>query len=113
MALIVRFARVTRLCQKSVFTESTPAARAGDRAGFFVARPPAAAARGTRSGNAPACGDGDTNCRLQKRGGHCFAPVLYNENTYSDVWRRKRRGRSPDRAKRDPGISQAAMMSTS
>ena len=71
-----------------------------------------AAARGTRSGDAPACEDGDANCRLQKRGGHCFAPVLYNENTNSDVWRRKRRGRSPDRAKRDPGISQAAMMRT-
>ena len=54
-------------------------------------------------------------CKLQvaETSGHCFAPVLYNENTYSDVWRRKRRGRSPDRAKRDPGISQAAMMRTS
>ena len=38
--------RVTRIFQKSVFTEATPAARAGCRAGFFVARPQAAAAPG-------------------------------------------------------------------
>jgi hypothetical protein len=51
---------------------------------------PAGRARGgTRSGNAPACENGDTNCRLQTRGGHCFAPVLYNENTNSGVWRAK------------------------
>ena len=139
--------RVTRIFQKSVFTETTPAARAGDRAGFLLrgrvcGRAPRvlpclqkkqrntgdhsdavserpkresvpAAARGMQSGNAPACEGGATNCRLQKMRGHCFAPVLYYENTYSDVCRRKRRGRSPDRAKRDPGISQAAMMRTS
>src|SRR5262249_22609716 len=46
IALIIRLTRVTRIFQKSVFTESTPAARAGDRAGFFVARTQAAAARG-------------------------------------------------------------------
>jgi len=38
--------RVTRIFQKSVFTETTPAARAGCRAGLFVARPQAAAAPG-------------------------------------------------------------------
>jgi hypothetical protein len=41
--------RVTRIFQKSVFTETTPAARAGCRAGFFVARPQAAAAQGVFS----------------------------------------------------------------
>src|SRR5262249_53953240 len=44
-----RLTRVTRIFQKSVFTETTPAARAGDRAGFFVARPQAAAAQGVFS----------------------------------------------------------------
>jgi hypothetical protein len=39
-----RLTRVTRIFQKSVFTETTPAARAGCRAGFFVARTQAAAA---------------------------------------------------------------------
>src|SRR5215510_1500052 len=41
--------RVTRIFQKSVFTETTPATRAGDRAGFFVARTQAAAAQGVLS----------------------------------------------------------------
>src|SRR5690349_5433842 len=41
--------RVTRIFQKSVFTEITPAARAGCRAGFFVARTQAAAAQGVFS----------------------------------------------------------------
>src|SRR5262249_43550461 len=36
--------RVTRIFQKSVFTEPPPAARAGCRAGFFVARTQAAPA---------------------------------------------------------------------
>src|SRR5215471_9154502 len=39
---------------------------------------------------AHACEDGDANCRLQKRAAICFATVLYNENTNSDVWRRRR-----------------------
>jgi len=39
-----RLTRVTRIFQKSVFTETTPAARTGCRAGFFVARTQAAAA---------------------------------------------------------------------
>jgi len=43
-SLTFRLTRVTRIFQKSVFTESTPAARAGCRAGFFVARTQAAAA---------------------------------------------------------------------
>jgi hypothetical protein len=41
-----RLTRVTRIFQKRVFTETTPAARAGCRAGFFVARTQAAAAPG-------------------------------------------------------------------
>src|SRR5262249_13380402 len=36
--------RVTRIFQKSVFTETTPAARTGHRAGFFAARTHIAAA---------------------------------------------------------------------
>src|SRR5205809_5677166 len=35
---IFRLTRVTRIFEKSVFTETTPRARAGCRAGFFVAR---------------------------------------------------------------------------
>jgi F0F1-type ATP synthase gamma subunit len=38
--------RVTRIFQKNVFTETTPDARPDGRAGFFVARPARAAARG-------------------------------------------------------------------
>jgi hypothetical protein len=41
--------RVTRIFEKKVFTETTPAARAGDRAGLFAARTQAAAARGVFS----------------------------------------------------------------
>src|SRR5262249_56646013 len=48
-ALIFRLTRVTRIFQKSVFIEITPAARAGCRAGFFVARTQAAAAQGVES----------------------------------------------------------------
>jgi hypothetical protein len=29
---------------------------------------------------------GDANRWLQKNGRHCFGPVIYNENTYHDVW---------------------------
>src|SRR6516165_11252920 len=36
---IFRLTRVTRIFQESVFTETTPEARAACRAGFFVARP--------------------------------------------------------------------------
>src|SRR5262249_50574648 len=36
---IFRLTRVTRIFEKSVFTETTPGARAACRAGFFVARP--------------------------------------------------------------------------
>src|SRR5262249_2576664 len=36
-----------------------------------------------------ACRHRDADRRLQKRGGHCFATVLYNENTYHNVWRRR------------------------
>jgi hypothetical protein len=46
LPFIILLTRVTRIFQKSVFIESTSAARAGDRAGFFVARTRAAAARG-------------------------------------------------------------------
>jgi hypothetical protein len=41
--------RVTRIFQKSVFTETTPVARAGCRAGLLVARTQAAAAQGVFS----------------------------------------------------------------
>jgi hypothetical protein len=40
---------VTRIFQKRLFTETTPAARAGDRAGLFAARTQTAAARGVFS----------------------------------------------------------------
>src|SRR5205807_2373610 len=45
---IIRLTRVTRIFQKNVFTKATPAARAGCRAGLFVARTRAAAARRSR-----------------------------------------------------------------
>jgi hypothetical protein len=73
------------------------------------------AARGTQSGNAPACADGDANCRLQKRAA-IVSRLFFTMKIPTpacgggsdvDV------GRSPDRAKRDPGISQAAMMRAS
>jgi hypothetical protein len=40
-----RLTRVTRIFQKSVFTEATPAARTGNRAGLFAARTQDAAAQ--------------------------------------------------------------------
>jgi Family of unknown function (DUF5681) len=43
---IFRLTRVTRIFQKKIFSETTPGARAGCRAGFFVARAARAAARG-------------------------------------------------------------------
>ena len=63
IALIIRLTRVTRIFQKSVFAESTPAARAGDRAGFFVARTQAAAARGVFP---CATTERDKPCRLRR-----------------------------------------------
>src|SRR5262249_60450989 len=47
---IIRLTRVTRIFQKNVFTKATPAARAGCRAGLFVARTRAAAAPRSRWG---------------------------------------------------------------
>jgi len=43
---IFRLTRVTRIFQKKIFSETAPGARAGCRAGFFVARAARAAARG-------------------------------------------------------------------
>jgi hypothetical protein len=34
-------------------------------------------------------GAADANRWLQKKERHCFGPVIYNENTYHDVWCRK------------------------
>src|SRR5262249_13838600 len=87
-----RLTRVTRIFQKSVFTEATPAARAGCRAGFFVAR------RASRAGATddvtcppPHPRMPTSRCRppVAETGGHCFATVLYNESTYHSVWRRR------------------------
>ena len=36
-----------------------------------------------------ACQHRDANRWLQETMGHCFGPVIYNENTYHDVWSRK------------------------
>src|SRR5262249_23275974 len=74
-----RLTRVTRIFQKSVFTETTPAARAGCRAGFLLR------ARKPRP-RMPA----GALCRppVGETSDHCFATVLYNENTYHNVWRR-------------------------
>src|SRR2546428_12521227 len=95
IALIILLTRVTRIFQKSVFTKSTPAARAGDRAGFFCCahasrgrarrifvrqrkgishavsqgrkqNSPRPPARATQPANAPACEDGDAKWWLQK-----------------------------------------------
>src|SRR5215469_12638231 len=62
IALKILLTRVTRIFQKSVFTETTPAARAGDRAGFFVARSHAAAARSVFG----ATTERDKPCRLRR-----------------------------------------------
>src|SRR5215471_7154424 len=77
--------RVTRIFQKRVLTEATPAARTGHPAGLFAAR-----THNRGRGQVP----GHANRRLQKRPGHCFRPVIYNENTYHSVWRRKPPSRS-------------------
>jgi hypothetical protein len=36
-----------------------------------------------------ACQHRDANRRLQETMGPCFGPVIYNEKTYHNVWRRK------------------------
>ena len=41
-----------------------------------------------------ACQHRDANRWLQETMGHCFRPVIYNEKTYQNVWRRKRPARS-------------------
>jgi hypothetical protein len=57
--------RVTRIFQKSVFTETTPKTRAACRAGFFVARP-RAAARGVVFAKKQENTGGKTTMRFQK-----------------------------------------------
>src|SRR5207253_9831520 len=87
--------RVTRIFQKNVFTETTPAARTGHRAGLFVARRHvAAAARRQRT-----VVGGGSRCKppVVETTGHCFRPVIYNENTYHRVSRRKRPAEVPAR----------------
>ena len=99
--------RVTRIFQKSVFTEATPAARTGHPAGRFAARAHAAAVPGVFSRVERRRRRDDIRVRQRIRhgtiamqasvaetAGHCFRPVIYNENTYHSVWRRKRPPRS-------------------
>src|SRR6516225_105782 len=99
--------RVTRIFQKSVFTEATPAARTGHPAGRFAARAHAASVPGVFSRVERRRRRDDIRVRQRIRhgtiamqasvaetAGHCFRPVIYNENTYHSVWRRKRPPRS-------------------
>src|SRR5262249_44301871 len=69
--------RVTRIFEKRVFNETTPVARARVRTGLLL--------RG-RGGYFP------YRCKppVAETNGLCFRPVLYRENTYRSVWRRKR-----------------------